>query len=100
MIKYLVVLMLLITSVHTYGDDLKELSQTYKCHITYAKGDKVLFYRWKQKDANTRIATLPGKQNIDTDGKKFFIKDVVECVPLSQNFTSEASQLLDKRTLR
>ncbi|MGL5360919.1 MAG: TapY2 family type IVa secretion system protein [Shewanella sp.] len=74
--------------------------QEYKCHITMAKADKVVFYRWKVKDVNLSIASLPGKRITDADGKKSFINDVVECVPLSQDFTSEQSKQLDKITLR
>ncbi|MGL6123256.1 MAG: TapY2 family type IVa secretion system protein, partial [Shewanella sp.] len=35
-----------------------------------------------------------------SDGKKYFIKDVVECVSLSQEFTGDKSQQLDRITLR
>lgn len=77
-----------------------EPAQDYKCHITASKGDKVVFYRWKVKDVNLNIASLPGKQLTASDGKKYFIKDVVECVPLSQEFTSDESKQLDKITLR
>lgn len=77
-----------------------EPSQDYKCHIDSAKGEKVVFYRWKPKDLNVRVASLPGRQLADSKGKKYFIKDVVECVPLSQEFTSEQSKKLDKMTLR
>ncbi|MGI2197638.1 TapY2 family type IVa secretion system protein [Shewanella baltica] len=77
-----------------------EPAQGYKCHITAAKGDKVVFYRWKVKDVNLNIASLPGKQLTASDGKKYFIKEVIECVSLSQEFTSDNSKQLDKVTLR
>lgn len=77
-----------------------ELAQDYKCHITASKVEKLVFYRWKVKDLNLNIASLPGKQLTASDGKKYFIKDVVECVPLNQEFTSDKSQQLDKVTLR
>lgn len=74
--------------------------QDYKCHIITAKADKVVFYRWKLQGVALKIASLPGKQLVDTKGKKYFIKDVVECVPLTEMFSSDNSKALDERTLR
>ena len=75
-------------------------TQDYKCHVTSTKGDKVLFYRWKLKDANLNMASLPSKQKMGSDKKKYFIEKVVECVPLSQEFTREDSKVIDALTLR
>lgn len=77
-----------------------ESAQDYKCHITASKENKVVFYRWKIKDASLNIASLPGKQLTALDGKKYFIKEVVECVSLDKEFSSDKSKLLDKMTLR
>lgn len=98
--KYLVGLGLSMFSFMSVAAISDTTARDYKCHITAAKGDKVVFYRWKVKDANLNIASLPGKQLAASDGKKYFIKDVVECVPLSQDFSREDSQQLDKITLR
>jgi phosphodiesterase/alkaline phosphatase D-like protein len=99
MSRYLVGLVLSIFSYASLAAT-SEPAQDYKCHITAAKGDKVVFYRWKVKDVNLNIASLTGKQLTASDGKKYFIKDVVECVSLSQEFTSDESKQLDKITLR
>ena len=75
--------------------------QDYKCFINSTKkGDQVVFYRWDDKDVRLRVASLPGKQLTDNKGKKYFIKSVEECVPLSQEFSGEKAKRLDKQTLR
>ena len=74
--------------------------QDYKCYINSAKGSKVLFYSWQEKDVELRAAKIVGKQLTDNKGKKYFIKSLEECVPLSQEFTSEKAKEQDKRTLR
>lgn len=74
--------------------------QDYKCHVTTTNGDKVLFYRWRIKDVNLNMASLPSKQKVGGDKKKFFIKEVVECVELSQEFNNENSKKIDELTLR
>ncbi|MCH1928596.1 TapY2 family type IVa secretion system protein [Shewanella sp. A25] len=100
MIKLMVGLMSVVMPVIALAATSSQTSQDYKCHITSAKGEKVIFYRWKMDEASLNAASLPGKQRKSSDGKKYFIKDVVECVPLSQDFTAEASKQLDARTLR
>lgn len=99
MIRYLVGFVLSLCCYFSLAAT-SESAQDYKCHISSAKGDKVVFYRWKSKDVNLNAASLPGKQLVASDGKKYFIKDVVECVSLSQEFTSDESKQLDKITLR
>lgn len=75
--------------------------QDYKCYINSTKkGEQVVFYRWDEKDARLRAARLPGKQLTDKKGKKYFIKEVEECVLLSQEFSSEKAKAKDKQTLR
>ena len=75
--------------------------QDYKCYISSSKkGEQVVFYRWDEKDARLRTASLPGKQLTDKKGKKYFIKEVEECVPLSQEFSSKEAKAKDKQTLR
>lgn len=99
MIRYFIGLVLSLFSYFSIAVT-SEPAQDYKCHIIASKGDKVVFYRWKIKDVKLNIASLPGKQLTASDGKKYFIKDVVECVSLSQEFTSNKSKQLDKITLR
>ncbi|MXR68096.1 hypothetical protein GNT65_05325 [Shewanella sp. JBTF-M18] len=75
--------------------------QEYKCFISSAqKGEQVVFYRWEESQLPLRIAGLPGKQLTDAKGKKYFIKEVEECVLLSEPFTSDKANAVDKRTLR
>ncbi|MCW3173434.1 TapY2 family type IVa secretion system protein [Shewanella subflava] len=74
--------------------------QDYKCYVNTTKGSKVLFYRWQEKDAQLRSARIVGKQLTDNKGKKYFIKEVEECVLLSQDFKSEKAKEQDKQTLR
>ncbi|WP_076542950.1 TapY2 family type IVa secretion system protein [Shewanella sp. UCD-KL21] len=76
--------------------------QDYKCFITSStKGDEVVFYRWNTKDdIKLKAGGLIGKQRADRKGKKYFIKDVQECVALGQDFVSEKAQAVDKKTLR
>ncbi|WP_258406578.1 TapY2 family type IVa secretion system protein [Shewanella spartinae] len=80
----------------TYGN-----MQEYKCFVTSAKkGGQVVFYQWQESQLQLRVAGLPGKQLTDAKGKKYFIKEVEECVPLSESFTSDKAKAVDKRTLR
>ncbi len=75
--------------------------QDYKCFISSTpKGGQVVFYRWEESQLLLRVAGLPGKQLTDVKGKKYFIKEVEECVPLSDSFTSDKANAVDKRTLR
>ncbi|QYK13992.1 TapY2 family type IVa secretion system protein [Shewanella rhizosphaerae] len=75
--------------------------QDYKCFIQSSKkGEQVVFYRWDVKDAKLRANSLVGKRLSDSHGKKYFIKSVAECVPLSEEFSSGKAQKLDRQTLR
>lgn len=75
--------------------------QDYKCFInSSAKGYQVVFYRWESKDVQLKSASLVGKQRTDNKGKKYFIKSVEECVPLSQDFSSKQAKVKDKQTLK
>ena len=75
--------------------------QEYKCHVSSTKkGEQVVFYRWKEKDVQLKVVGLPGKQLTDHQGKKYFIRNVFECVSLGEDFSSEKAKRLDERTLR
>lgn len=74
--------------------------QDYKCHITLAKSEQIAFYRWESSKAKLNMAKLPSKQLTDNFGKKYFIQDVIECVPLSAEFSNDKSRELDKQTPR
>ncbi|MFV7782853.1 TapY2 family type IVa secretion system protein [Shewanella marisflavi] len=75
--------------------------QEYKCFISSAKkGGQVVFYQWQESQLPLRMAGLPGKQLTDAKGNKYFIKEVKECVLLSESFTSDKAKAIDRRTLR
>lgn len=75
--------------------------QDYKCFVdSLPKGERVIFYRWNEKDVQLRVASLPGTQLTDNKGKKYYIKSVEECVPLNKAFSSVKAQNIDKHTLR
>ncbi|MCK7631235.1 TapY2 family type IVa secretion system protein [Shewanella sp. JNE10-2] len=77
-----------------------DMIQDYKCHITFAQSELIAFYRWESSKAQLNMAKLPSKQLTDNLGRKHFIQDVVECVPLGDEFSNEKSQELDKKTPR
>lgn len=72
----------------------------YKCYVDTTDGDKVVFYRWQIHEFELKVASLAGRQNVNTKGKKYFIKDVVECVALNEEFSSSSAKKLDLNTLR
>ncbi|WP_372869773.1 TapY2 family type IVa secretion system protein [Shewanella sp.] len=75
--------------------------QDYKCFVNLMpKGDKVVFYRWDVNEANRISSNLAGKQLRDSDGNRVYIKKVVECVPLNNDFMSSRAQEVDSKTLR
>ncbi|MGX9462384.1 TapY2 family type IVa secretion system protein [Shewanella sp. A14] len=76
--------------------------QDYKCHITSSSlGERILFYRWKVNDIKRNQAKLSGSQFKDyRSGKKYFIKEVSECLPLNGTFKLETAQKIDRETLR
>ncbi|RPA63883.1 hypothetical protein EGC86_00975 [Shewanella frigidimarina] len=76
--------------------------QDYKCHITSSSiGERILFYRWKNKDAKWNQAKLSGTQFKDSTSRtKYFIKEVSECLPLHLTFKLESAKKLDIETLR
>lgn len=99
MIRYCVAIALALPTL-VFAAESTVVMQDYKCHVTTTNDDKVLFYRWRLNDVSMNMASLPNKQKVGGDKKKFFIKEVVECVELSQEFTSENSKNIDKLTLR
>jgi hypothetical protein len=74
--------------------------QDYKCFIESAKGVQVVFYRWVSDELLLKMAAMPSSQLTDNKGKRYFIKEVAECVPLNDDFTTEQAKKLDKQTLR
>jgi len=74
--------------------------QEYKCYVDTSDGAKVVFYRWQTHEFDIKVASLAGRQNVNNKGKKYFIKDVAECVALNDEFSSSSAKKLDLKTLR
>ncbi|QSX30872.1 TapY2 family type IVa secretion system protein [Shewanella cyperi] len=77
-----------------------EAYQDYKCYVKTSGQDRVVFYSWQSSKVEVKMKALSGSQLTDKKGKKFYIKDPVECVLLSEKFTSAKAQELDSKTLR
>ncbi|MBW8184438.1 TapY2 family type IVa secretion system protein [Shewanella nanhaiensis] len=73
--------------------------QDYKCFVNSTDGDKVVFYRWKTDELKLKMAKLVGRTNTNKKGKKYFIKEVQECVHINDTFESADAQKVDKVTL-
>ncbi|QDF66364.1 hypothetical protein FJQ87_06325 [Shewanella sp. SNU WT4] len=99
MIKYIIGFIFCTMSYISVAANI-DAAEDYKCHIKVATGDKIVFYRWQSTSVNIMVGNLPGKQLRGSDGNKFFIKDVVECVQLGNDFTNEFSKQLDENTPR
>ena len=73
--------------------------QDYKCYVNSTDGDKIVFYRWQVTEYKLKAASLPGRINVNKDNKKYYIKDVHECVLLNEEFTLGLAQKLDRATV-
>ena len=98
--KYTCLSLVLILSASAVVAAEPESKQDFKCFITSIKGEKVAFFRWELNNWKLKMAKLPGTQLKDSNGRKYYIKSVEECVELDNDFTSDAAILLDKQTLR
>lgn len=80
-------------------DAVAEVFQDYKCYVKSSYGDEyVVFFKWKEKDANRQMLALPAKQLSDKMGKKYFVKQIDECVPVDKYFSSIKAKELDMHT--
>ncbi|QSX34741.1 TapY2 family type IVa secretion system protein [Shewanella avicenniae] len=73
---------------------------SYKCYLETTKGHEVAFYRWSDENIVSKVAGLSASKRKDNKGKTYYVKQAVECVPQSEEFSSKAAQKLDKKTLR
>ena len=69
--------------------------QDYKCYVNSTDGDKIVFYRWQVKEYKLKVDSLPGRINVSKDNKKFYIRNVHECVLINETFTLGRAQKLD-----
>ncbi|MCF1428130.1 MAG: TapY2 family type IVa secretion system protein [Shewanella sp.] len=72
----------------------------YKCYLETTRGHQIGFYRWKENKKTMLMAKLVGMQTYSKDKPKPYIKEVLECVKLHDEFSSESAQQLDKMTAR
>ncbi|GIU51627.1 TapY2 family type IVa secretion system protein [Shewanella sp. KT0246] len=75
--------------------------QDYKCHVTTSSEDRVIFFRWKASEADNKMARLAGRKMKDYQkNRKYFIREVNECLPLDAIFSTSLGREIDNRTLR
>lgn len=72
----------------------------YKCYLDTSQGKEIGFFRWNDTQLNKKMAALVASKRKDNSGKNYYVKQALECVPLSQDFKLKAAQKLDKATLR
>ncbi|GGI68881.1 hypothetical protein GCM10009332_02480 [Shewanella gelidii] len=77
-------------------------SSDYKCYLETTQGVQVSFFKWNDKKATLRQSKLLASQ-VSVSNKinqKAYVKKVVECVKLEQEFQSPAAKKYDAVTLR
>ncbi|MDB2385818.1 TapY2 family type IVa secretion system protein [Shewanella sp.] len=72
----------------------------YKCFVQVSGEHYVRFYRWPVKLFPVKVTSLVGQSFIDKRGNTAFIKQVKECVPVSDPFKSQRANRQDALTLR
>ncbi|MCL1036868.1 TapY2 family type IVa secretion system protein [Shewanella submarina] len=72
----------------------------YKCYLETTRGYQIGFYHWKENKKNILMAKLVGTQTYSKDKPTPYIKEVVECVKMNDDFASADAQALDKMTAR
>ena len=91
----MILLLVVFSSVAVYASEKQE----YKCYVNSTDGDKIIFYRWQITEYKLKVASLPGRINVSKDNKKYYIKDVHECVLMNETFTLGRAQKLDRATV-
>lgn len=85
---------------HSSAAEQVAQKQDYKCYLETSRGEQIGFYRWPVKKHTFLAARLVGTQAFSNSNDKPFIKEVVECVGLDDNFSNAKAQALDKATAR
>ncbi|QIR16221.1 hypothetical protein HBH39_12460 [Shewanella aestuarii] len=73
--------------------------EEYKCLLETTTGSQIGFYNWKRNQVKSKSQLLVAKK-IKSDKKNAYIKDVIECVPLNEDFSSADAKRIDKATVR
>jgi hypothetical protein len=71
----------------------------YKCFLETSFGNEIGFYKWAENKRVIEMARLPATKMQTSDGA-VYIKEVLECVPLEQDFGRPDAIILDKATVR
>jgi hypothetical protein len=71
----------------------------YKCYLKTSFGHEIGFYRWHEKLYVQEVAKLIASKMQTADGD-VYIKEVIECTKLDQDFGRPDAILLDKKTVR
>jgi hypothetical protein len=71
----------------------------YKCYLKTSFGHEIGFYRWHEKLYVQEVAKLIASKMQTSDGD-VYIKEVIECTKLDQDFGRPDAILLDKKTVR
>ncbi|MBL4912126.1 TapY2 family type IVa secretion system protein [Shewanella schlegeliana] len=73
----------------------------YKCFLKTTTVEQIAFYRWPVNKLQVKMAKLPAKKVPDrNDGKRPYIREVVECVGLHDSFKTAEGKKLDTLTVR
>ncbi|KFZ38264.1 hypothetical protein HR45_07190 [Shewanella mangrovi] len=96
--KILISSLLITTSILSTNAFAARVS--YKCYLDTSKGKTIAFYRWDATNVNAKVASLVATKVHRADGKSYYVKEALECVPQSEDFASKAAKRLDKQTLR
>lgn len=75
-------------------------SESIKCYVRTSQGEQVLFYSWNKNKIERNKSKLLGKRLPDLKGNQNYIKQVNECMPTSQPFSSKVANQLERQTLR
>ncbi|WP_299802201.1 TapY2 family type IVa secretion system protein [uncultured Shewanella sp.] len=89
--------LILLSSSAVMAKEMKD----YKCFLKTTTVDQIGFYSWPVNKLQLRMAKLPARKVPDrNDGKRAYIKEVVECVGLHETFDTAAGKKLDSVTVR
>ncbi|WP_299568233.1 TapY2 family type IVa secretion system protein [uncultured Shewanella sp.] len=75
--------------------------QDYKCHVSTSSEDRVIFFNWTASEVDKKMARLTGRKMKDYQkNRKYFIREVNECLPLNATFSTSLGREIDNKTLR
>jgi hypothetical protein len=94
-----ILLLTLVLSSNVLASENEVVKKDFKCFVDTNVGKKVVFYRWNVKKVNQYMSRLPATK-IPNNGKanRAYIKTVVECIKLDEQFKSAEAQRIDERT--